>query len=79
MAKKKDVEILGVGLDGDGDTRITRGDNMFLYGGTQETHQMMQETAVKLNEHMARRGKTVGEASRQEIVEACQEIRDKMG
>ncbi len=44
------ARILGVGLDNeDGHTRLTRGDNFTLYGGSEETHGRMQETAVKVN------------------------------
>ena len=36
--------FLGVGLDNeDGHTRLTRGDNFVLYGGSDETHGRMQE------------------------------------
>ena len=41
--------LLGLGLDGtDGHTRITTGKNFHLVGGSKETHEVMQETAIKL-------------------------------
>jgi len=60
--------LLGLGLDGtDGHKRITRGKNLLLLGGSQETHQRMQETAIKLNEQLQRRGKQLGEVSPREL------------
>ena len=48
---KKSAALLGLAFDNeDGQTRITRGKNFLLCGGTQETHAVMQETAVKINE-----------------------------
>ena len=39
--------ILGIGLDNeDGQKRITRTEEMVLVGGSHETHERMQETAI---------------------------------
>jgi hypothetical protein len=66
----KRAAILGLGLDGDdGHTRLTRGKNFVLYGGSQETHAQMQETAVKINEHLDRRGKQLEDVSPRELRE----------
>jgi len=68
---------LGLGLDGDdGHTRLTRGDNFVLFGGSQETHAVMQETAVKVNEHLDRRGKRLEDVSPKEMVDILREIHD---
>lgn len=57
---KKKAWLLGLGLDNkDGHTRITSGQNFRLIGGSEETHNVMQEKAVKLNEQLKRRGKTL--------------------
>lgn len=73
---KKKVMLLGLGLDNeDGHTRVTTGDNFKLLGGTKETHGSMQEKAIKLNEHLKRRGKTLDSISRDEF----HEIADKIG
>jgi len=46
---KKKACLLGLGLDGkDGHTRITTGENFKLVGGSEETHGVMQEKAVKV-------------------------------
>jgi len=67
--------LLGLGLDSDGEARLTRGDNFFLVGGTEETHEKMQEKAVRFNEDLARRGKTLDQLSTEEFYE----IADKIG
>ncbi len=60
--------MLGLGLDGDGGhTRLTRGENFLLYGGSEETHARMQQTAVKLNETLDRRGKRLEDCSPDEV------------
>ncbi len=57
--RQRKAAMLGLGFDADdGQTRITKGDNFLLYGGSQETHAVMQETAVKINEHLDRRGQS---------------------
>jgi hypothetical protein len=76
MKKKKQAWLLGLGLDNkDGHVRITKGENFRLYGGSKETHGSMQEKAVKMNEHLKRRGKTLNDVSREEF----REIADKLG
>ena len=51
-----DAMMLGLGLDNrDGHRRITRGDNFCLVGGSEETHDRMTETAIKVNEKLARK------------------------
>jgi hypothetical protein len=70
--KKKAAKagFLGVGLDNeDGHTRLTRGENFVLYGGSQETHGQMQETAVKINEQLNRRGKRLEDCSPREFLD----------
>ncbi len=68
--------LLGLGLDGqDGHTRVTVGENFKLVGGSEETHGVMQEKAIKLNEHLQRRGKTLASVGREEFLE----IADKVG
>ncbi len=58
VCHRRKAKLLGLGLDGDdGDTRITRGDNFHLVGGSHETHQSMQEKCIKFNEKLDDRGK----------------------
>lgn len=74
--------MLGVGLDNDdGHVRMTRGDNFVLVGGSQETHAVMQETAIKINEQLDKRGQRLEDVSigeiREIVREVSQSIRDK--
>ena len=71
--------MLGVGLDADdGQTRLTRGKNFTLVGGSEETHSIMQETAVKVNETLERRGKTLDETSPQEFRDVLFDVVDRI-
>ncbi|MBR2345274.1 MAG: hypothetical protein IKA71_05760 [Lentisphaeria bacterium] len=70
--------LLGVGLDNsDGHKRITRGDNFYLAGGSEETHERMTETVIKFNEKLARKGKDLRELSREEFTDMMREAQDK--
>ena len=55
--KRRKAMMLGVGLDSDGHKRLTTGPNFALVGGTEETHAVMTEKAVKINEKLKARGK----------------------
>jgi hypothetical protein len=72
--KKRIAAILGVGLDSDGNKRITTGPNFALVGGTQETHEQMTEKAIKINEKLKARGKQLGEVSHEEFDDIAQEV-----
>ena len=65
--KKRRAIMLGVGLDSDGHKRLTTGPNFALMGGSKETHQVMTEKALKINEKLAARGKQLEEVSREEF------------
>jgi hypothetical protein len=72
---KKKAAMLGLGLDADdGHTRITKGDNFLLYGGSQDTHAVMQETAVKINERLDQQGKRLEDASHRELRTIAAEV-----
>ena len=66
--------LLGVGLDNsDGHKRITKGDNFYLAGGSEETHEQMTETVIKFNEKLARKGKRLSDLSPEEFRDMMQE------
>jgi hypothetical protein len=68
--------LLGVGLDSqDEHVRITRGPNFQLVGGTRETHEMMQETAIKFNEELGKRGKPMEALEPKEFVDIIQKLK----
>ena len=67
--------LLGLGFDNkDGHCRITRGDNFRLYGGSKDTHSLMQEKAIKFNEQLKRKGKTLDEISPVEFQDIARQI-----
>jgi hypothetical protein len=50
--------LVGVGFDAkDGHRRATRGEDYFLFGGSEETHGRMQDGAEKFREILEQRGK----------------------
>ena len=68
-------KLLGLAFDADdGQKRITRGPNFFLVGGSQDTHGVMQETAIKINEHLDRKGKQMTDVSIQELRHIVEDI-----
>ena len=69
-------QLLGLGLDakkGD-ELRITRGDSFRILGGSENTHGLMQEQCIKMNEQLARRGKTLNDASANEILDIADSL-----
>lgn len=66
--------LLGVGLDSDGHKRVTQGPNFVLAGGTKETHEVMTEKAIKINEKMKTRGKTLETVSREEFDDIAESV-----
>lgn len=59
--------MLGLGLDSDGHKRVTTGPNFALVGGSQETHEVMTEKVIKINEKLAAKGKQLENVSREEF------------
>lgn len=67
--------LLGLAFDAeDGQKRLTRGENFVLFGGSQETHGAMQETAVKINERLDRDGRRLEDVSMHELADICRDI-----
>lgn len=67
--------LLGLGFDcKDGHIRITKGENFRLFGGSKETHELMQEKAMKFNEQLEKKKKTLDEISKKEFVEIAKKI-----
>jgi len=66
--------MLGVGLDSDGHKRLTTGENFALVGGTQETHEVMTEKTIKINEKLKARGKQLETVSREEFDDIAHEV-----
>ena len=76
---RKSAALLGLACDHeDGETRITRGKNFLLWGGSPQTHAVMQETAVKINEQLDQRGKRLEDVSIDELRDICHEVRESV-
>lgn len=65
--------LLGVGLDSDGHTRATSGDDFVLLGGTDETHGRMQEHVERFQKTLGKMGTDLQRASREQMREAAEE------
>lgn len=60
--------LLGLAFDAeDGHKRITRGKNFLLAGGSDETHSLMRETIIKVNEQLDARGQSLRDVSPNEL------------
>ncbi len=67
--------LLGLGFDcKDGHIRITRGNNFRLYGGSEETHKFMQEKAIKFNEQLDKKHKTLNDVDVKEFYDIAEKI-----
>lgn len=70
--------FLGVGLDEkEGHQRLTRTEHFVLVGGSQETHERMQDTAIYFNEELKNRGKTLQETSLKEALDMLHKASDR--
>ena len=69
--------LMGLGLDNkDGHKRLTQGDNFVMVGGSEETHERMTETAIRFNEKLAKRGKSLEELSPEEFRDIIRDAAD---
>ena len=70
--------IVGLGLDSeDGHKRVTQTDEMLLVGGSEQTHEQMQETAIRFSEGLEKRGKALPEVSVREAIDLLREAIEK--
>lgn len=78
-SRNKTAALLGLAFDADdGHTRMTRGDNFLLLGGSQQTHAMLQQTALKINERLDRQGKRLEDVSIGELRRICREVAEEI-
>jgi hypothetical protein len=64
---------MGFGLDSDGHARITRGEDYVLLGGSEQTHDRMQDGVERFREVLQEMGTNLQHASTDEVVEAAHE------
>jgi len=74
VTERRKVVLLGLGLDHDDEcVRVTKGRNFRLFGGSQQTHESMQEKCIRFNEKLDQRGKELEDLERQELVDLASE------
>lgn len=72
---KRSAALVGLAFDAeDGHKRLTRGTNFVLFGGSADTHSVMQETAIKVNERLEKRGKRLEDVSLNELRDLFSEL-----
>ena len=69
QGKKNRAHLFGIGLDSDGEKRITQAEKFSIVGGTEETHEKMTETVMKTFEDLKRKGKELEETNPEELGE----------
>ncbi len=69
------AHLLGLGLDNkDGHVRVTQGENFSIFSGSDETHERMQRSCIKLNEKLARKGRRLDDATHEEVRDLLAEM-----
>ena len=72
------VGLLGVGLDNsDGHKRVTRSEEFLLVGGSKETHENMQDIAIRFAESLRDKGKRLKDATVEEVIDLLKEAKDE--
>ena len=68
ISERRIAGLLGLAFDAkDGHKRITRGNNFLLAGGSEETHVLMRDTILKVNERLDERGLDLADVSADEL------------
>jgi hypothetical protein len=71
---RRKAVMLGLGLDSDGHKRLTTGPNFVLMGGSEETHEVMTEKVIKINEKLASHGKQLEDVCPTEFEDIAQSV-----
>jgi len=72
------IGLLGVGLDNkDGHQRITKSEEFLVIGGSEETHEQMQDVVIRFAESMQDRGKRLQDASMEEVMDILHKAMEK--
>lgn len=68
--ERRVLGFFGIGFDNqDGHERVTRSEHFCLLGGSEETHERMQDTAIRFTAELQRRGKQLEETPIEEVIE----------
>jgi hypothetical protein len=74
------VGLVGVGLDNqDEHQRITKAEEFLLVGGSEETHERMQDVAIHLTEALQSKGKRLQDACVEEVIDLLHNAMDRQG
>ena len=63
----------------DGHKRVTQTEEMVLVGGSETTHERMQETAIRFGEQLEKRGKALPETTVREAMDLLREALERTG
>ncbi len=75
LPRRQVAGLLGLAFDArDGHKRITRGKNFMLAGGSEETHGLMRETIIKVNERLDEGGRDLTDVTVDELRELLDEV-----
>lgn len=61
-------------MDSDGHKRLTTGPNFVLVGGSENTHEVMTEKVIKINEKLAAKGKQLEQVSSAEFEDIAHSV-----
>jgi hypothetical protein len=76
ISERRVAGLLGLAFDADdGHKRITRGNNFLLAGGSEETHGLMRETILKVNEELDARGLDLADVSAEQLRDILNDAR----
>ena len=68
--KPEVLGLLGVGLDNaDGHKRVTRSEEFLLVGGSKETHENMQDIAMRFSDSLKKKGKRLPETPVEDVID----------
>ncbi len=83
VAKKKNASkrevlgFLGVGFDNDDEhKRLTRSEHFIIVGGSAETHERLQDTAIRFDANLKKKGKTLHETEPEEALDILRNALD---
>jgi len=71
---RRKAVMLGLGLDSDGHKRLTTGPNFVLMGGSEETHEVMTEKVLKINEKLCAKGKQLEDVGPTEFADIAHSV-----
>jgi hypothetical protein len=76
ISERRVAGLLGLAFDAqDGHTRITRGNNFVVAGGSDETHSVMRDTILKVNEQLDLRGLELADVSPEQLRDMLNDAR----